>query len=259
VIDDLNRMLAKVQGKPEPSRVPVLSTFQSPNIDFTKVDRTTLTIVGWNLDIAAKDAEKYKIQIEDKDSQKRDVAQTYISYQGQYAVSVDISSSGVPLKYGDAKLAFLGYGSPSSVNIVNTDPPPTISEIRLDVGTTWDDKDKEITFTYSIERVSDGKTVGALSAGGGEEWPDPSEQKPQWRQFSIPIASANQFPASERLGYRLHVHYSSSDGDPKWNGRFKAQAVVASTRVDVLEETSDFNFGHRDDGNPDDRMFVFNK
>ncbi len=262
VIEDLQALKAGITGQPMPARIPVLSNFQSPSIDFRNTARTTVLIVGWNLDVAAGDTTKYSVDVENTKAEKRPVPEVFVSYQGQYAVVVNVSSSGLPLTHHDARLVFNGYAAPSHVAIVKSDPPPPpkkITEIELSVGTTWDDKDSEITFQYSIQRKSDGHQLASIAVGGGEVWPDPSDQKPHWRSFTIPIPEGSRFPVADRFSYRLHVKYTSSDGDPKWNGRFRARALVEGTDlIPILTETADFDFGHRGDGNPDDRDFEFN-
>jgi hypothetical protein len=127
-------------------------------------------------------------------------------------------------------------------------PLPKITAFILYIGTTWDDKDREITFHYTIHRQGDGKQVGGISVGGGEVWPDPSNQKPHWRSFTIPINTNDRFTMEDRFAYRLHVRYESSNGDPRWNGRLRLDAILegGETPRSVLAETSDFDMGHHD-------------
>ncbi len=142
--------------------------------------------------------------------------------------------------------------------------PPKIAKIILWVGTTDDDKDKEIRFHYTIHKTDKNSTqVGGISVGQGELWPDPKKPKPDWRHFDIPINDKDQFTEADRLNYKLHVRYESSKGDPKWNGRFRAEAVLEGGRIiPLLAETADYDFGHHDNGKKADRInkdFSFNK
>lgn len=97
--------------------------------------------------------------------------------------------------------------------------------------------------------------------GEGEVWPDPRNPKPHWRDIKVPIREP--FAYSERLGYVLRVSYFSSKGDPKWNGRFRADAVLDDGTIKpVLTETSDYDFGHHDGGKIKERLhqiFHFNQ
>lgn len=124
LIADLKNLKGKMLGQPMLPRVPVLSNAQSPKIDFKDSSRQTITIVGWNLDVAKKDPNKYRLTVQNATSQNRVVDAKLVSYQGQYSLTVDVSSSGVELQYHDKKLVFEGYTKPFELSIVNSDPPP---------------------------------------------------------------------------------------------------------------------------------------
>jgi hypothetical protein len=99
--------------------------------------------------------------------------------------------------------------------------------------------------------------VAEVTVGNGEVWPDPRERKPDWRDIPIPIPANVRITEADRLGYEVRVHYMSTHGDPKWNGRLKADAVLeGGGLVPVMGETRDFDMGH---GKVFDGPFPFNK
>lgn len=60
LLEDLQNLKRSMLGQPLLERVPILSNPQSPKIDYRDTSRSTLTVVGWNLDIAQKAPEKFK-------------------------------------------------------------------------------------------------------------------------------------------------------------------------------------------------------
>ncbi len=265
VIEDLQNLKRSILGQPLVPRVPVLANAQMPAVDFTSDSRSTITIGGWNLDMAQKDPKKYKVFIKtvrDGTETEREVATEFVTYQPQYSVTVDVSKSGRLLQFYDKKLYFSGYDTPFEIAVVNshepTPPPPIeIKEVYLKVNTTNDDKDREVTFTYIVHLDGKGPRHNtALAVGGGEVWKDPSI-----RDFTIKLDQP--FPEQDRMSYQLRVHYASSDGDPRWIGRVSARGLTSDGRtIDLLSETGDFEMGHHDDGKKTDhiqREFKFNR
>jgi hypothetical protein len=128
VREDLVNLIATIKGEPPVARVPVLANSESPKIDFRSTGRQSLTIVGWNLDVAAKDPAKYAVVVENANNSERVVDAGNVAYQGQYAVSVNVSENGVVFQPNDSKLQFKGYDPPFEVLIVNSNVTPASPE-----------------------------------------------------------------------------------------------------------------------------------
>ena len=129
-----------------------------------------------------------------------------------------------------------------------------IDSILVHVHTTKDDKDKEITFEFAILddlKPNDIKNLGSVRVGGGELW-DNGDQR------DIKVKLATPFPLPERRRLSLAHIYSSSHGNPGWEGRISAHAQLVSGdfRI-VLRETGDFKLGEHN--NPTRRDFHFNE
>jgi hypothetical protein len=122
VIDDLENIKRSISGKPVLLRRPVLSNAGKSEIDRTSLSRTTVTIVGWNLDVAQKDSNKYRVRIVNKELNNRDIDFRYITFQGQYAVTIDVSASGIDFFDYDRKLVFSGFDPVFELPIINTNP-----------------------------------------------------------------------------------------------------------------------------------------
>jgi len=126
LVDDLTNIKNQLLGRPPVDRAPVLSNAQSPYIDYQSANRTSVTIVGWNLDVAARDPGTYRLVLENTESGLREVGRQFIAYHGQYAVTVNTSGNGVPLQFHDSKLVFENYEQPFSLLVINSDPPPPV-------------------------------------------------------------------------------------------------------------------------------------
>ena len=161
---------------------PSWITGKALKIDFTSSSRSTLTIVGWNLDVARKNPDKYKVSISNNNEPERVVGRKFVSFQGQYAVTIDISSSGVPLEYNDKKLLFNGFDPLFEIAIVNTSPPPPPEKIVSVSGVVkTTNQDREGGFC-SIE----------LWDGGTLLWRHIWKEKPPWGDgHSEPFAFDN--------------------------------------------------------------------
>jgi hypothetical protein len=129
-----------------------------------------------------------------------------------------------------------------------------VEAIHVDIHTTRNDKDREVSFTYLIHQPGVGAISDPLTVGHGEVWPDGENN----RTYRIKLKKP--FPYADRLKYALRVTYSSSDGDPNWIGRLSARAeATGGQQFPVLGSTGDFEMGHLD-GHPErkERDFQFN-
>lgn len=256
---------------------PVAANFNPKSIDHVwpnhkehklREDRHTLILYGYNFQRMDDDKGKYIVEIRNKDGVLIRDESKHLSISTNYIAQLDIApKSGVQFKPGDATLV-VHYDRKVICTAPITwgerpPPPPAITKIILYIGTSKNDKDREITFHYTIHRISDGAQVGGISVGHGEVWPDDKKPRPSWRHLDIPITENARFPEADRLGYRLHVRYESSRGDPNWIGRLRAEAVLEGGRkIEILAETDDFEMGHHDRGRITDRVnrdFPFNR
>ena len=108
-VEDLLRLKSTLMGNEPPKRQPVLSTTQNREIRFNDPARTTITVIGWNLDVAEKERKNYLVKIKNPKSGPREVSRDHVSYLGQYAIQVNLSSSGAQLKHYDSQLVFSGF------------------------------------------------------------------------------------------------------------------------------------------------------
>lgn len=253
-----------------------------------------IEVRGWGFERPVEEAARFGVSLVTRDASGKIVKERALPMNGLYSTSrylmqIKLDAPGVQLAPDDDALVFKLGPTPADwrflpINQVRPEDPavararaeaqekarrdeeerkkPRVVAILLYVGTTWNDKDREITFHYTIHRKSDGHQIAGISVGRDEVWPDPSQSKPDWRHFTIPInGPADRFTEGDRLGYRLHVRYDSYRGDPTWNGRLRAEAVLSDGRIiPVLVETADFTMGHLRDG-PErgNRDFDFNK
>lgn len=126
VREDLVSLGHQVRGLPPPPRVPVLTSPSLSMVDFDDQTLAVLSVVGWNLDVAARDPARYGVSVHTREqctadtTLSRPVASNFVTYQGQYQVSVDVSrGTGVPFTAGDYKVQFDGYDPPFAIPILN--------------------------------------------------------------------------------------------------------------------------------------------
>jgi hypothetical protein len=124
IIEDLQNMKRRLRGQEPLPRKPVLASTDNVRIKADDPARSTVTIVGWNLDTAAADPEKYSVSVHNRRSGPRKIPVDFVGYQGQYAVTVNLSKNGFPLEYYDSKIVFEGYEKEFAVVIVDAVPPP---------------------------------------------------------------------------------------------------------------------------------------
>jgi len=262
VIEDLESLKATVTGKDPPPRIPILASTEIAAVDFESSSRKSVTVIGWNLDVAQKDQKKYYVAIENAQDGRRNADWARISYNGQYAVTVDVSQSTGILKHHDNKIVFVGFDPAFEISVIKSipappPPAPVIVQAIIGVKTTNNDKDREVHFVYTVHLDGVGARHDATHAyGAGEVWPDPS-----YREFTIKLD--RPIPEADRQNYQLRVRYESSDGDPNWIGRVSVRGKTADGReIPLLGETGDFEMGHHDDGKKTERVqreFKFNQ
>ena len=169
-VEDLQRIKAEIKHQPLPPRVPYLASVQVPYIDVAAPGRTTMSVVGWNLDVAHDDQEnKYSVEIMNQNGTRRRIADDYIAYAGQYQVNVNVSQSGVPFQVGDQKLVFRGFTPAFEVPIINSDAIPA-KGLRFESNQDRDEKDSDIKVHVRL-------TIGGVvyfdqQFGKGFKWPD---------------------------------------------------------------------------------------
>jgi hypothetical protein len=134
VVHDLRNIVRQIKGEPALEPAPFLSTAQSEAIDYRGASRSKLTIAGWNLHIAKKNPAKYRVVVKNREGPDRVLTEerAEVSYQGQYSLTLDTSSSGIRLRYYDSKVVFEGYDQPFEIAIINSDPPPPPPQKVLD-------------------------------------------------------------------------------------------------------------------------------
>lgn len=246
-----------------PSRLAVSYKTETPAIK--SADRTTVEFVGYALKRSSGEPKNLSLYVfgptRGKAGKEMPNASDLMAVTTSYKVTIessrllsqlDLTDTKIALKWGEDTLSEVLLGT-SEVK-----PPyvPKITDVILHVGTTYDDKDVEIYFDYTIHRRSDGKQVGGIQVGKGQLWDDPRNRKPDWRSFTISINPSDRFTEADRLGYRLHVKYNSTKGDPNWNGRFRADAVVEGGKViPLMAETPDMDWPKK----LKDSDFDFNK
>jgi hypothetical protein len=192
LIDDLERLKRRAKGAPEPERVPNLANFESPKIDFKNPARSTLTFVGWNLDVARAHPERYKVQITNDAEGVRGVDPKYLTLQGQYALTIDVSPNGIPLKYHDRKLSFMGYRAPFELAIVNCQPPPVEKIVSISGSLNTTNQDREGGF--AIPELRDGmKTIWSHRFPEYPTWGDWHNQPFSFDGLSIDLPKDPRF------------------------------------------------------------------
>jgi hypothetical protein len=249
VIEDLQNLKAKVSGQPAPPRVPILSNAQSPKIDYTSISRSTLTIVGWNLDVAQADPGKYKVVIKNNNEADRDIDRRFITYQGQYAVTMDTSTSGIPFRYYDTKLVFEGFNPLFELAVINTNPPPDpeyFTELFIESHQEQDEKDLNIKPHFRV--LFDSNPYIEFDIGKGNTWENPGT-------VMIKIWKENQnnrlgfFDAINKYGPVGYLsHRSEIDQDcgylvvqPNLNHLIKGSGKKGTFLVEEREDNSGWN------------------
>lgn len=225
VIDDLENLKRSLSGKPMLQRIPVLSNAGVSDIDRTSASRTSVTVVGWNLDVAQKDKQKYKVRIENEnEANSRDVNFIHVTFGGQYAVTVDVSSSGIPLQDHDKKLVFQGFDPVFEIAIINTNPVPRELIVAVSGNIRTTDQDREGGFC-----------ILALMDGATEVWRYQFPEFPQWgdghsQPFAFDIPSI-PVPVDARF-----LIYLSQAGARERNilWRFDADAHFRGNRGTVI-------------------------
>lgn len=225
IAEDLINIRRVFTGEDPLPRSPVLSNAQSPLIDFRSQGRTALTIVGWNLDIAANDRNKYRVVIENLESGIRTVPDQFVTYQGQYAITLNVSSSGVPLEYKDTRILFEGYAMPFELSVVNSAPPPPPPEPERIIGGRFNieiyDDDKEVGEV--ILTLYQGQSeVGRWGYGRGEDWDDPGSRSFEVNNLNIVLnefplnmtAVLQEYPGEVNIdtGLRFDLHFYTDRG-----------------------------------------------
>lgn len=176
VIEDLARIKAARDHKPFPPPRPVLATIALPEIDYSNPEaRTTLKIVGWNLNTAANDPRRYSVVINGSGGQRL-VGREFISFQGEYQLTINVSTSGVPLQPGDTKMVFNGYededghARPFEVSIIRAGAGTRISSFKIETNQNRDEKDANINARFRLD--VGGRNYVDFTAGKHHKWPD---------------------------------------------------------------------------------------
>ena len=192
LIEDLGNVRNAILGKPPAPRIPILSNPQSTKIDYRSTSRQALTIVGWNLDIAQKAPEKYKIVVTNPTSGERQVDFNHVAYHGQYAVTINISPSGIQLTPQDKKMIFKGFDPLFELLVTNSDPTPPEKIVSISGNIKTTNQDRE-----------GGICILELRDGSRKIWEHRFPEKPVWKdRYSQPFAWDNlniAVPANPRL------------------------------------------------------------
>jgi hypothetical protein len=156
-IEDLESIKRSILRQPPIDRVPILTNAESPKIDFSSVSRSTLTVIGWNLDVAQKNPDKYKVVVKNTKEPERLIDRAYVPFQGQYAVTFNVSNSGMTFKPYDVKLVFEGFDPLFEIAIINAIPPPPekILSVTGNIRTTNQDREGG----FCILELKDGATT----------------------------------------------------------------------------------------------------
>ena len=123
VKEDLENLKRAILGRPPLERRPVVTTPDRKEINFADGAAGALRVIGWNLDIASADRAAYHVEVLSHIGPARVVPDRFVTYTGQYAVTVDLSSSGFDLVHHDRALSFVGYDGEFAIAIVDSAPP----------------------------------------------------------------------------------------------------------------------------------------
>jgi hypothetical protein len=259
VIDDLRNMKREILGQPLLPRLPVLTNCQSAKVDLTSPSRTSLTFVGWNLDVVQQIAMKneyrpYKVVIKNAKGADRNIDWKWVTFQGQYAVTIDVSSSGVLLQHYDNKIVFEGLDPAFEIAIVNSNPPPLprLTGARVTI-TSVTDKPKKGQITLKLF-TANGQYLyqqnGAISLWLKEEWAPGTEHRyditcdiPVTPELKINFMFKGEGPAGgEFAGQRIN-----------WTGRAKIELFFNGKATPLLlHETENKSWnGDQPEGFPD--------
>lgn len=226
VVEDLENLKRSVTGEPPLERIPKLTNAGLSDIDRTSTSRTSVTAVGWNLDVAQEHQEKYKVRIENNDVNKnRDIDPRFVAYHGQYAVTIDVSSSGIVFQDNDRKLIFEGIKPVFELLILNTNPivPERIISVSGSLNTTNQDREG-------------GFCTITLMDGPNEAWRHTFPEYPAWPDrypvpFAFTISPGVAIPRDPRF-----LVYLSQDGAKErsilW--RFEAKATFLGNAATEL-------------------------
>jgi hypothetical protein len=252
--EDLEDLKVTLLGGTPSPRPPVLSGAPVGGLDYE--NRHPVVVVGWNLGRISSNRKDFPITIENLNPRdSRDVPAHALSFQGSYSITLDLKAT-EQLRLDDVKIVFGGLVDRFEVPIINS-RRRYISKILFDVGTHRDDKDPEITFSYTAMKKEGSHEYGSIAVGGGVHWAD-GQNKIHWRTFEFPI-NGGQIEWHDRRNFHIRVRYGSMKGDPRWIGVFRAWALVGDEKIEIVSQTSDFAFGHLKDGNPVDQYVPFDR
>ena len=209
IIEDLEDIKNKLQGKPSTKRKPSLTLPGAFNIDVASPARTTLTIVGWNLNVVSANPTDYGILIKNDSEPDYPVDPRFINYTGPYAITLATSSNGgIPFKPGDYRLYFKGFPDIYEIPIINNPHPEYYKEILIENHTNKDDKDDSAwpRYTFNVE----GQQVISFIAGQNKDtWSNPGITVV--KIVPGPYSKVGKVDAIHRWGILLSSHANEID------------------------------------------------
>ncbi len=259
VIDDLLNIKHAIKGEPPEARIPVLSAANAPTVDFVSPARSAITIVGWNLDVAAKDRTNYPVTITNEKLGKRNYEPTArISFQGQYAVTIPVDSAS-PLKNDDLRISLEGYRQPFEISILNSktpEPAEVFTELTIESHQVEDDKDPEGEVEFTI--LNDNAEVEHVIVGKNERWRNPGTVFVKFRASGVPpfVHNGDQYiftdwkvsnpkPGKGTSGKLIVTKLHDNQG---WNVFFVLKGTTNKGNALVLLNTQTVWYGKHDGG-----------
>jgi hypothetical protein len=224
---DLTNLIRSIQGKPPLAATPKLARVTYPDIDFTSPSRTTVKLVGSHLR-GVLDDPSYTFVIRNRDREERDIDRRFLSIQGSFVILIDVSSSGVSLRYHDAKIVVRGFPGEMEIPIIRTDPPPPV--LTEEITKLWfhywtGDEDKDNDGGYVGARVQRNGSVlaeGLTMAPGDENriWNDD-----HWNGW-FPLDLSTPVPWAKRSEVQVAIGHWRTGGNPAWRFRVEIDATV---------------------------------
>jgi hypothetical protein len=207
-----------------------------------------VTIIGWNLDIASSNPDKFFITVDNAKSGKRKVPANFFAYQGEYAISINLSSNGIPLTYYDSKIVFEGYEKPFEILVLDSIPSPVqtitmsgqLYALDHETFSSNETGTKNIDRSFTLKRGEGLTTRRLVDIGVGDE---------VWSTVDIAAACAPdgsvEFKFFLKLFESTHVPNEDLDGynEPDKDPRFVVQPDSTKQyyrRVNNTDEGGDF-------------------
>ena len=246
IIEDLENMKRSIRGQEPLPRKPVLASTDNVRVDFDDEARSTVTIVGWNLDVAAKDHRQYTVTVHNAQSEPRSIPFDFIGYQGQYAVTVNLSKNGFPLQYFDSKIVFDGYDKEFSIVVVDSSVPP-MHQVSIS-GTLYafdyetfpfphEEGTKPISASFTLRRGESKESARLINlAVGGEVW----------ATVDMSLACDQEGKVTARFYLNLYEGTKAPNNDLDGHAELVVEVPRGGNKQDSKQAKNDYEAPHMD-------------